>query len=475
MKTNIRKTMPALLAAAGVVMAWSTADAQVSVGDYIFYFHGDGPGESLAVTDEGRQVVVATPIEQDVVKPKDEVFESFMSTVMHKAGNKNHPFTQSIDMPLGGGEVTDVAPFWPRPGDPRGPFTVVNVRDDDAFDDNVLYVVQGKNVAQAILLPDSADGIKLSPDANLLVVAVEKERAIRIYDTSGGAGHIALAAVIDQDALLNLFGALPTKLDADDLEPESIAISKDGTFALVTLQDASAVASVDLTEVSASIGSGRDPTAVGDAALVSIVRLPFGFEDSKGKLRGLEPDGICISPDQTFAIAMGEANNKARHLQSIAVLDLTGGLLAITHETHCIFDVDKSLLDNTGLDECPAWTDTYPSAADKLPRLDPASCEIVERGGITLGALVIERYVASDLQEATAPGANETNGSLMLLDLTDVLDGDIGVLGRVPVGPTEGSRLEAIDSAEAGRWIFISISNGGGDDGTFARLEILED
>ena len=112
--------------------------------------------------------------------------------------------------------------------------------------------------------------------------------------------------------------------------------------------------------------------------------------------------------------------------------------------------------------------------ADKLPRLDPASCEIVERGGITLGALVIERYQASDEQETNSP-VNETNGSLLLLDVSDARNGVLGVLDRVPVGPGEGSRLEAIGSAEDGRWLFVSISNGGGEKGTFARIETVTD
>jgi len=322
---------------------------------------------------------------------------------------------------------------------------------------------------QTVSLPNSADGIKLSPNGNLLVVAVEKEEEIHVYDSSGGAGQITLVAIIDKAALRSFIDE--NSLQADDPEPESIAIADDGSFALVSIQEASAIAAIDLTVVSNSVG--QNPKDVGNAALATVVKLPFGFQSSKGDPVGLRPDGVCISPDQKFAIAMGEAHKDARHLQSISVLDLTGGLAASTAESYCIFDVDASLLNNTNLKNCPRWTQAYPKDANKLPRLDPASCKIVERGGITLGAMVIERYKASDEQKSRSR-KNENNGSLLLLDLDNVLSGKIEVIDRVPIGTGKKNRLESIDTSENGRWVFISISNGSDKKGTFARVEILE-
>ena len=46
------------------------------------------------------------------------------------------------------------------------------------------------------------------------------------------------------------------------------------------------------------------------------------------------------------------------------------------------------------------------------------------------------------------------------------------IADRVPVG-VSGSRIEVVDSAQGGRWVFVSISNGGADRGTFARFELL--
>ena len=69
---------------------------------------------------------------------------------------------------------------------------------------------------------------------------------------------------------------------------------------------------------------------------------------------------------------------------------------------------------------------------------------------------------------------------MLFLDVSDALNGNFGVIDRVPVGvpaspglPNTGATLEGIDTAQNGRWIFVSISNGGGDKGTVARLELI--
>jgi len=106
-----------------------------------------------------------------------------------------------------------------------------------------------------------------------------------------------------------------------------------------------------------------------------------------------------------------------------------------------------------------------------LPRLDPASVEIVHRGGQLVAAVVIERYDPSPAQIA-ASSSNETRGSVLFLDVGQALNGSFTKIDRLS-GGVSGSRLEVIDSAQGGRWIFVSISNGGGPRGTFARFELL--
>jgi hypothetical protein len=204
-----------------------------------------------------------------------------------------------------------------------------------------------------------------------------------------------------------------------------------------------------------------------------VLFLPFGFKGNNGALFGVEPDGVAISPDGSFAMLAHEANNRARHLQGFSVVDLRTGLENMTAQSYCIFDIDPTLLANTGLASCPvvAPGDPYPTAANKLPRLDPASFDIVNRGDQLVAALVIERYDPSAAQISTTL-PNETRGSVLFLDVAQALNGTFSKIERVPAG-VSGSHLEVIDSAQGGRWIFVSISNGGGDRGTFARFELL--
>jgi hypothetical protein len=253
----------------------------------------------------------------------------------------------------------------------------------------------------------------------------------------------------------------------------------------VTIQDSSSVAAIDLAEVTLGQEAGiLSPEEIGEAALKNVVHLPHGFRNNVTtptglKFRGVEPDGIGVSPDGSFALLANETHQSAKHLQSLSVLDLRGGLEAITAQVYSIFDIDPTLLQGTGLTEVPAWsTDTYPADANKLPRLDPTNVEIVKRNNQLVAVVVIERYNPSAAQLA-APGDDETRGSVLFLDVGDVLDGNITVIDRVPVGvpapaglPNTGATLESLDTAQNGRWIFVSISNGGGAKGTLARLEL---
>jgi hypothetical protein len=243
----------------------------------------------------------------------------------------------------------------------------------------------------------------------------------------------------------------------------------------VTIQDSSTVAALDLTEVDDALAAGgMSPEEVGAAALKSVVALPHGYKGSSGT-RGVQPDGLAVSPDGTFAILADETHQTTKHLQAITVLDLRGGLEAIEAATYPIFDIDTTLLDHTGLTGTPEWSTTvYPTEANNLPRLDPASVEIVKRGRETIAALVIERYEASATQIANAAAAGEvaeSRGSVLFLEVSGALEGEFEVIDRVPIGEP-GAFLEGIDSAGKGRWIFVSISNGGGDAGTVARLEL---
>lgn len=443
---------------------------QVSISPGIEYFYGNGPGENLSVSPSGNAIFISSP----AGNAAETIYDSFVPQLIGKTSGEV-PFQLAFDLhltALGYGEVTDVGVL------PNEQYGLAVVRGDTINPKNALLAVSGNQVLREILIPEKPDGMKITPDGRFAILAVEKGGEIHVYDLEGGPSHIKLAARISKAKLAAGIG-LPNSSVA--LEPEAVGISKDCSFALVTIQDCASLAALSLDAVAAGLEAGLAPEAIGELALKKVIDLPFGFRGSNTSattnlpLYGVEPDGVSISPDGTFAIIALEANQRARHLQGIAVVDLRNGIENMTAQSYSIFDVDPTLLANTGLAESPEVTtsDPYPVAANNLPRLDPASVEIVNRGGHFVAALVIERYDPSPVQLA-ASATNETRGSLLLLDVGNAVNGQITKLDRVPLGAS-GSRLEGIDSAKGGRWIYISISNGGGTKGTLARLELLTD
>lgn len=452
-----------LLCAAFLPCAMSfDSSAAVAISPDIEYFYSDGPGEGLSVSPNGKFIMVSSPVALDAGAT---LFSSSVPHIVHTP-LAPQPFNlvHAFDL-TGFGESTDVGVM------PNGLFGLTVVRADADSPFNGMLAIRGDQIVQQIEIPASPDGMKISPDGKYAIVAVEKGGEIRVYDLDGGAGQIRLAAIITKAALEAWFVNVPNPTNA--IEPEAVGISYDSSFALVTLQDCSSVVSLSLDAVTLGQQEGMSPEAIGDIALRKVLHLPFGYVGNNGQLFGVEPDGVGISPDGSFAILAHEANNRAKHLQGFSVVDLRHGLENITAQSYSIFNIDPTLLANTGLAAPPVVAPgaPYPTAANRLPRLDPASVEMVHRGGETVAALIVERYDPSSAQTSASP-VNETRGSVLFLDVAQALNGSFTKIDRVPVG-VSGSRIEVVDSAQGGRWIFVSISNGGGNRGTFARFELL--
>jgi DNA-binding beta-propeller fold protein YncE len=444
----------------------STEGAEVFVSPEIVYHYSAGRGEGLSVSSNGQEIMVSSPIDVSLPPATETNYSSFIPFIRNLP-RSNNPFTEHHTLALGAIEATDVAVL------PHANYGLVAVRQDTTSTFNALLAIDGDQVLQTLPITGSPDGMKVSPDGRYAVVAVEKGGDILVYDLTNGAGNIYLAAKITRARLETFYPAGGLNPKGAKVEPEAVGFAKDSSFALVTIQDSSSIAAVDMTVVTMSQELGTlTPEQIGDLALKNVVHLPHGFKNSAGAIRGVECDGVAVSPDGTFAIVANETHQTAKHLQGLSVLDLRGGLEAITARTYSIFDIDPTLLNNTGLTAVPVVNpgDPYPVAANKLPRLDPANVEIVKRNNQTICAFVIERYNASATQLA-ASSTNESRGSVLFMEVSDALNGNFQVIERVPIG-VEGSTLEGVDSAQNGRWIFVSISNGGGDKGTVARLEL---
>lgn len=426
------------------------APAQLVLGDPEHLVISREDTEGLDVSPEGKLVQVA-------VLPGDT---STVPVVEHREGAAK-PFVSLHTVDVGAGEITDIAIH------PGGDFSIAAVRDlGPGKDQSELVVIVGRSASRRIPVGPNADGIKISPDGTMLVVAVEKGLAIHVYDLSGGPQSIELTAVVSERTMRSFYDSDDPRL-LGDIEPEAVAISKDSSFALVTIQDTSSVAALNLSLVAEKHAQGLSPADVGDLALANVVHLPFGFEGEDKDLFGVMPDGLSISPDMTFAVTANEADGDVRHLMGLSVLDLRDGLDNITVvATHSIFDIDGTLLHRTGFDSFSVNYDArrpvpFPAGADKLPRLDPSDVDLVERGGIVAAVMALKR---------NAKG--EERPSVLLMDASDALAGvPPRALDRKQVGLGDRPpRTEAIDTTEDARWTFVSISR---DRASFARLELI--
>lgn len=443
-----------------VFFASMTAPRAQTVLDLVHYALDIGEVEGLDVTPDGSLVLGTGPIPMPELGNGSEAFHSEMALSLF-AGEAGVRLGDLPTIQLGRGEVTDaVIP-------PNREYLVVNVRDDDLHDRNQLLLTRpGGGLIDRVNLPDSADGIALSPDGRSIVVAGEKYEAVDLFtvvrrETAGPRSRdlrLELTATIGRAAFDAFFVGEEARLESEDLEPESVTFTPDGALAFVSLQEQSSIAVIDMETFT----------------LVNVVHLPFGFlvdvsddgEEPQLETVGVAPDGMGVSPSGDFLIAANEADGDYPHLAGISVVDLRNGASTIPEPvTHCIFDVDPTLLDGSGLTSCPHLAPgEEPSPDDTaairaLPRLDPNAAKIVARADGLVAVINIER----------AP-EDEDRGSALFLDVTDVLNGALPpVLDRISVGVNPGARPEGLKTSNGGRFIWIGLQR---DGGTVARFEL---
>ncbi|GAB5535508.1 MAG: hypothetical protein Rubg2KO_17570 [Rubricoccaceae bacterium] len=184
----------------------------------------------------------------------------------------------SIDLPGGGPNSVAVSP--------DGGFIAVAVEAEVQTDNGeVRFYSTDGTFLNAVTVGALPDGVAFSPDGDYVVVAnegepddgVDPEGSISVIDVNGGAAAASVASVgftdyneggsrqLDDGTLLDPNAASV----AQDLEPEYVAVY--GTTAYVTLQEANAIAVVDL------------PTAT----LTGVYGL--GFKDHRLGGNGIDP------------------------------------------------------------------------------------------------------------------------------------------------------------------------------------------
>jgi DNA-binding beta-propeller fold protein YncE len=389
---------------------------------------------------------------------------------MDRAGEAGGGPREVCSVDLGSGEATSVAAH------PLRRFAVVAVKDSmkpDVHPGKLLIVEAGRTAATVAVGP-GPDSVAVSPDGRFAVVACEAQTpddddgegqlpgddlpgSIEVLEIEPSQPSPRIAAIITARALYERLGRDPDRAaDPRAIEPEFVAIAPDSSYALVTLQEQSAVAVVDLAGLRRLRRERADAPAeeVGRRCLLDVVLLSHGYRDPKGLVRGVHPDGIAISPDGSFAVTANEAHPKARHLQGISFLDLRGGpgrVRVAAH--HSIFDLDPTLtLRAPERQVVRRKGKAAPRKPVRLPRLDPEGVAVGRQGGLLLVALAIERQ-----------GPSDQAGSVLFLDPAGALEGGWPrKIARRVVGANEGARPETLRFSSDGSFLYVASERDGG-------------
>ncbi len=223
----------------------------------------------------------------------------------------------------------------------------------------------------AVTVGSLPDMVTFTPDGMTVLVAIEGEAdggvdpegSIDIIDISGGVGSATVTtadftAFNGQEDALRDAGVriFPGKTVAEDLEPEYIAVSPDGTTAFVTLQENNAVAVVDIA-----------------TATVTDI-LPLGVKDHSLPGQGLDTsdrdNGIFIDTAPVVGMYMPDA---------IASYEADGQTYFVTANEGDARDEDERIEDLT-LDPT-----AFPNAADLQQEGDLGRLQVSNIDGDTDG------------------------------------------------------------------------------------------
>jgi Ca2+-binding RTX toxin-like protein len=182
----------------------------------------------------------------------------------------------------------------------NGLVAVAYANPDATLPGRVVFfdAASGVQVGDTVVVGVLPDNLTFSPDGSKVLVANEAEAVsaasnpagtISIIDVVGGvpgatARTISFTALNGEEAALSGQGValFPGQAAAADIEPEYISVSPDGTRAYVTLQEANAVAVIDLTDPTADRPLSIQPLGFIDRNLEGNAFDPSDRDDAEG-------------------------------------------------------------------------------------------------------------------------------------------------------------------------------------------------
>lgn len=269
-------------------------------------------------------------------------------------------FISSIILENFGDEVTSVSAL--------DGIVAVAVKGEDQENGTVVFIDTEGNILSSVTVGSLPDMLTFTPDGTKVVVAnegepndeytIDPEGAIAIIDMTNGVANLtndnvtllnfnAFDSGIEtlRTAGVRIFG--PNASVSQDLEPEFVAISDDGTTAYVSLQENNAYAIVNLeTEtIEAIIPYGFKDHNIERNAFDASNDLDFVFISSWKTLGMYQPDAIAYYSVNEVAYLVianeGDARDYDGFSEEVRVRDLT--LDPIAYPNAAIIQEDENL------------------------------------------------------------------------------------------------------------------------------------
>ena len=382
-------------------------------GQLAFTLTGLEGAEMLAVSADGRRAVVAG----DQAIAAVAIGRNRLTVESRQTLNPNN-FPQGSTA----AEITGVAIS------PDGRFALAGVKDNDEANLAGFNEVPGKVVAYS--LPDlqvlgevtvgrGPDSIAIAPNGRFAAVANEDEEneedltnpnnrpgTISVINLSQGPAAMTQVEVPIPRAGIPFF--------AHDPQPETVRIAADSSFILATLQENNAVTRIDLPrrlplrprpqafrvrnfDMGLRTGRGLIQDRVGQGNCRASAY-------NRGQLRAFtsarEPDGLALSPDQTFFVTADEDNLTAVNNQSV------NGVALSPHGGRSISAFDartgEFLGDSGNSIELSVINRQLPQRCNsKGP--EPEVISVQGINGRTIAAVALERSDAVTLHDVTDP------------------------------------------------------------------------
>ena len=300
------------------------------------------------------------------------------------------------------------------PGDRRNAGTVL------FYDTDTLSLSEGVNVVPVGALPDM---LTFTHDGSKLLVANEgtpNPIADAPYTALDPVGSVSIIDMETRTVVATAgFAGVPTEGSnlrtntGMDFEPEYIAVTQDGTRAFVTVQEANAIAVLDLTtnQFTKVIGLGaKDFSRVGNEIDPrDDGSVAFGVRAAKGLYM---PDGIAVYKwrGQTLTVMANEGDFREDNVDRSAAsafggvnpLDRlrvsnrdssAGNLYAAGARSFSIRDEDGNVIYDSGslLDKQAHLRGIYDDGRSRDKGVEPEGVELLDIGGRTYAFIGLER------------------------------------------------------------------------------------